>query len=317
MPTQVVYGPGTTPGVGGTLPAEVRQAYSAMLLKAARPLLVHAQFCDDQPIPARQGKTMQMRRFELLAPATTPLQEGVTPAGNTPIVSQVTVSVQQYGDYVQVSDVASWTTIDNVLSETADLLGEQSGQTFDVLARTFMNAGTNVLYANGRTSRITVAAGDNMTSVEIKKATRTMSTASVTRFADQCYVMIVHPFTTYNIQSISEWLAAKQYSDVKDLYMGETGELYRMRFVESPLAAIIQGAGAAGIDIYQSLAFGKRAFAKSNLEGHNLENIVHPPGSAGSADPLNQRQTSGWKGTFGGTIQNQLYVLRIEHAATA
>ncbi len=97
MATTLVFGPGTTPGSGGSLPNEVRIAYQNRLLKAARPNLIHAQFCDDNPIPKGTGTTMQMRRFELLTPATTALTEGVTPGGNTLTVNAVTVSVAQYG----------------------------------------------------------------------------------------------------------------------------------------------------------------------------------------------------------------------------
>lgn len=315
--TAISAGPGTSPGVGGTLPPEVRISYAATLLRAAMPRLIHAQFCTDMPIPQHQGTTMQMRRFENLAPATNPLQEGVTPAGNVPTVSQVTVSVKQYGDYVLCTDVATWVLIDNTMVEINKRLGFQSSQTIDVLLRAGMILGTNVLYANNRVSRVTVAAGDNFTNVEIKKAARTLETASVEPYEDDCYVGIIHPYTKYDFMSITEWLAVKEYSDRSDLYKGEVGELYSVRFVKSPMATPIKAAGAAGIDVWPTLIFGRDAFAKSAVDGHSLENIIHPPGSAGAADALNQRSTSGWKITLGVTITNQTFVVRVEHAATA
>jgi N4-gp56 family major capsid protein len=134
MATTQVFGPGTTPGTGGSLPAEVRIAYDRRLLKAARPNLIHAQFCEDRPIPKNAGTTMQMRRFELLNPAITALTEGVTPTGNTLTVTPITVGLAQYGDFIQVSDVLTWSAIDPILTQAADILG-CSTQTDEQLER--------------------------------------------------------------------------------------------------------------------------------------------------------------------------------------
>ncbi|MEO7899631.1 MAG: N4-gp56 family major capsid protein, partial [Capsulimonas sp.] len=291
-----VFGPGTTPGAGGSLPAEVRIAYDRRLLKAARPNLIHAQFANDRPIDKNAGTTMQMRRFELLAPATSPLSEGVTPTGNNLTVTPVTVGIAQYGDFIQVSDVLTWSAIDPILTQAADILGFQAGQTIDQLARDFMASGTNVIYATGKTARNLVTSTDKFTSAEIKKAVRTLE-KSFTMPINGDYVGIVSPDAKYDIMSIPEWLAVKEYSTPKDLYEGELGSLYGVRFVESPLAKFFTGAGAGGIDVHATLIFGSMAFVKTEIGGESLSNIIKPLGSAGAADPLNQRATSGYTRT--------------------
>ena len=43
-------------------------------------------------------------------------------------------------------------------------------------------------------------------------------------------------------------------------------------------------------------------------------NIVKPLGSAGSSDPLDQRETSGWKASLTAVILNDAFMVRIEHA---
>jgi N4-gp56 family major capsid protein len=48
-----------------------------------------------------------------------------------------------------------------------------------------------------------------------------------------------------------------------------------------------------------------------------MKNIIKPLGSAGSADPLDQRQTSGWKATHAVTRLNEAFAVRIEHAVSA
>jgi N4-gp56 family major capsid protein len=172
-----------------------------------------------------------------------------------------------------------------------------------------------VLYANGRTTRTSVTSSDKLTAAEIKKAVRTLEKSYVMPINGD-YVGIVSPDTKYDIMSISEWLAVKEYSTPKDLYAGELGSLYGVRFVESPLAKVFAGAGSGGIDVHGTLIFGSMAFVKTEIGGESLQNIIKPLGSAGAADPLNQRATSGWKSTFGGAIANQNFILRVEHAVT-
>jgi N4-gp56 family major capsid protein len=48
-----------------------------------------------------------------------------------------------------------------------------------------------------------------------------------------------------------------------------------------------------------------------------MKNIVKPLGSAGTADPLEQRATSGWKATFVAKILNDAFLVRVEHAVSA
>lgn len=312
----MVFGPGTTPGSGGSLPAEVRQAYAVRLLLAARPALVHAQFCDDKPIPKMTGTTMHMRRFELLTPAVTPLTEGVTPAGNQLTVTDVPVSIQQFGDFITLSDMFSWVAIDPILTEAADVLGFQAGQTLDQLSRNFMNVGTSVIYANGRASRILLQTNDKYTSVEIKKAIRTLAKNYAAPYDGRNMIAIVSPDTVYDIQSVSEWLNTGEYQDDEKIYSGEAGRLYGTKYVESPIATIYAAAGASGQDIHGTLTFGKNAFGKAAISGENLQMVVKGLGQAGF-DPLDQRATSGWKATYGGTILNQAFVTRVEASVSS
>jgi len=53
------------------------------------------------------------------------------------------------------------------------------------------------------------------------------------------------------------------------------------------------------------------------VEGGNLRTIVKPKGSAGTADPLDQISTVGWKvDGFAAKILQPLWMVRIEHAVT-
>ena len=61
---------------------------------------------------------------------------------------------------------------------------------------------------------------------------------------------------------------------------------------------------------------GANAYATTMIEGGGLETIIKQLGSAGTADPLNQRSTVGWKATKVTEILSQQYMVRIETAST-
>ena len=77
-----------------------------------------------------------------------------------------------------------------------------------------------------------------------------------------------------------------------------------------------QGAGAAGVDVYSTLIIADNAYGVTKLANGGLEHIVKQRGSAGTADPLNQRGTVGWKATKTAEILVQQYMVRIESTAT-
>ena len=128
------------------LSAENKTYYDMKLIDEASPNLVYDQFGQKRPIPANGGKTIEFRKFASLPKATTPITEGVTPAGNSLTVTATTASVLQYGDFITQSDVLELTSIDNTILEATKLLGRQAGATLDTVVRDILMAGTNVTY---------------------------------------------------------------------------------------------------------------------------------------------------------------------------
>lgn len=299
------------------LSSEMKTYYDKKLLARLLPNHVFGQFGQKRPIPKNGGKTIEFRQFTGLAAATTALTEGVTPAGNSLTTTNKTASISQYGDFIEISDILDLTAIDPILDETADLLGEQAADTLDTLVRDIIVAGTSVQYAAGRVSRVTVAAGDNLTVLEIRKAVRTLKRNKVKPLDGGKYVAIVEPGATFDLQGDSNWINAQQYAGSTKIFNGEIGELYGVRFVESTNHKKFTGAGAAGVDVYCTLVVGSNAYGIVDVAGSGaVQNIVKPHGSAGTADPLNQRGTSGWKALFTAVRLEELAILRIEHTVS-
>ena len=74
--------------------------------------------------------------------------------------------------------------------------------------------------------------------------------------------------------------------------------------------------GAKGRDVYSTLIVGADAYGVTELDGGGLQHIVKQLGSSGTADPLNQRATAGWKLTKVAERLVEQYMVRIESAST-
>ena len=290
MDLQLFADPNTQTTLTGDLSPEMKVFYSDYLIDNATPKLVHDQFGQKHPIPKNGGKTIEFRKFSPLPKALTPLTEGVTPDGQSLTVTTIEATVAQYGNYVTLSDVLMLTAIDPMLVQATKLLGNQAGATLDTITREVLNAGTNVQYAGGVTSRGAVAA--KLTVDEIKRAVRALKTQNADKIGDS-YVAIIHPDCTYDLQSDPEWQRVKDY-DPSDWYEGEIGRIHGVRFVETTEAKVWEKAGSDSKTVYSTLVLADNAYGVTEITGGGLEHIVKQLGSSGTADPLNQRATAGY-----------------------
>ncbi len=74
--------------------------------------------------------------------------------------------------------------------------------------------------------------------------------------------------------------------------------------------------GQAGVSVYSTLVLGANAYGVTEIENGGLEHIVKQLGSAGAADPLNQRASAGWKATKTAERLVENYMIRIESCST-
>ena len=70
--------------------------------------------------------------------------------------------------------------------------------------------------------------------------------------------------------------------------------------------------GANGLSVFASLFFGDGAYGVTEVEGGGLQTIVKQKGSAGTADPLDQRSSVGWKALKTAEILIPSYLIRVE-----
>ena len=316
-----------------TITHAVNNFYDRVLLDRALPLLLHARYGQVRDIPRGNTDVIKFRKYGSLSVATTPLTEGTTPAGSSLSITDLTATVKQYGDFLQFSDFLQMTTLDPILIESAELLGEQAGNTLDVLCRDVLVAGTAVHYSDitspqVNAARTDVVATDVISIVDLNKVIRTLKNENVRKITSlvpasvgvgtvpvaPCYVGIVHPNISYTLTGLTGFEPIEKYVSKADAMPGEIGKYKEIRFVESTNAKVFTAGGGGAIDVYATLILGADAYGITRISGEALKNIVKPLGSAGTADPLEQRSTSGWKATFVAKILQQLFMVRIESA---
>lgn len=292
---------------------EMKTFYDKTLIKLAKANLVHDQFAQKRPIPKNGGKTIEFRKYSPLAKATTPLTEGVTPDGKKLTVTNITATVEQYGDYVELSDQLIMTAIDNNIVEATEQIGDQAGRTLDSITRDALAAGTNVIYAGGKTSRKALTSTDTLTVDLIEKAATQLKAANAPTI-NGSYVAIVHPYVSYDLRRSEEFIDVHKYTDgaVNTMFEGEIGRLGKVRFVESTEAKIWKDSTCPdeSTAVFSTLVLGQNAYATTEVEGGGLQTIIKQLGAGN--DPLNQRATVGWKALKTSEILVDAYMVRIE-----
>lgn len=312
------------------------QAYAdRRLLTRAKTNNILGSFGQTRTLPKKASQTIRFRRYNRLAAATTPLAEGVTPAGKTLTKTDVTVSVQQYGDFVTHTDVIQDTHEDPVLQETTDILGEQASDTWDILRAGVLKAGTNVLYANGAARSAVNTVFDIST---IRTAIRLLKRQEAKPIRERqnagpnigtspvgaAFVCVCHADAQPDIVALSGFVYRHQYAKPDDAFEGEIGSVPDVRFIiDNNVTAWADAGGAKGTtlsttgvssDVYPLLIFGKDAYGTVALGGKNaVSTYVNNPKPI-TGDELAQRGSVGWKGWTATAILQDAWMIRIETA---
>ena len=74
--------------------------------------------------------------------------------------------------------------------------------------------------------------------------------------------------------------------------------------------------GKEGCDVYSTLILADNAYGVTEIEGGGLQHIVKQLGSAGTADPLEQRASVGWKATKVAERLVESFMVRVESLST-
>lgn len=291
---------------------EIMAYYESRFLSRSEKALVHGQGSQKQTLGKNKGKSITFNRYTPLADATTPLTEGANPSESALTSSTVTATLSEYGNAIKISKMLSLTSIDREGEEKADLIGQNMGETLDTLTRDVLYAGATPQIVNGKVLTA-VGATDVLDYDEVRKAVRTLRNNNAPVFDDGFYMGKIGPYTEYDLMNDTTWKNAHTYSDTKQLYRGEAGELGGVRFVRGTN----QKSEASTTTVYSNFIHGKEAFGEYDLEGDMPKFYVKTPGPHSTDNSADRFSTMAWAGAFVAKVLIANWIINVKTGATA
>lgn len=302
----------------------VQNYYDGKLLMEMEKRLVYYQGGQRRSLPKGSGRVAEFWRYEPFDAVTTALTEGVVPDGQTLSMSKVTAEVKAYGGYVATTDVLDLTGVNTQTNQLVHLMARQGALSVDHIVRDVIFGGTNAMYCGKKAARDAVTAADKLTVEDIRRAVRKLEKAGAPKFnrnGKGYYKCIIGSDAKFSLLGDALWEDKGKYQQAEQIENGEIGKLFGVIFIESSEAPVYAKAGAAAADVGAALVFGEDAYGVVDLGvvgASPVRTIVKPLGSAGTADPLDQMATIGWKvDGFAAVILNQNWLVRVEHAIEA
>ena len=319
---------------------EFKQAIEVDFLEGHKANLPFEQFAEMSSVPMNSGTLSgTIYVVDHLDPIDIPLTEGKAPNPHAITIRAKTITLEQYADWARITDVADMVSLHRILSITARQQKYQSAQTKTRLTRNALLAETSVRYASavtrnaegkptGETEVLSIADMTRECTLsvkEVQKIVQWLRGNNIEPLPGGDYAMMIHPDTEFDLSRDPEYTAMHQYTDTKPLFKGEIGKIRGMRFISSTEAVrVTQNSdaekvntyGPVGLKLYHHLAFGARAYSMLRLGNKDVDYIMKEFGSAGTADPVNQVSTSGWKFFTAAGVADALAICDLVTAAS-
>ena len=233
--------------------------YDTEMLENMREKLVFSQFAKKYRLPANHGMTMEWRKWKTM-PNIERLQEGVIPPGRPFGQTATTASIAQHGAYLTISEQLDMKHVDNVIVGAQEELSHAAARTMDTIHRDGVLAGaTNVLFADavnkndgykkvGGEAPLAVYELTNdpekanlLTPDTVARVKTIMEGNNVPKVNSRWYVAVIHPHAAFDLIRNPEWNDFHKYSATEEIFNGEIGELYGVRFVQTTQAPVLVG----------------------------------------------------------------------------
>lgn len=304
-------------------------AYDKKLKWQLRSKVLWRQFVDVHPVsPTNDSNVVHLKRHDYLPVGTpTPIDEIVAPDQvAAPETIDVPVTLYEYGKTMGrtkwLGDVA-YVPVDEALARQ---ISTHCADTLDELVRLVFRTGTNRITANGNdgidataanvntivSGHATAANNDLLNAKAVRTAVKRLRSRSVEPVMGELYAAVISNDTSADFQSLTggvPWSAPHIYQDTSNLYNGTIGAFAGAFFIETPRASVNVGAGASGVDVQETLIFGREVVAEA------VETEPHV-GLSPMVDPMNRGKGIYWYGSLGHALYRNEAVERIEHGIT-
>lgn len=228
--------------------ANINAHIAAELLMIAKKAVIFQQLGEKAKMPAGEGKVFQFNRYERLSLPRTVLTEGTAPSSTDMSLSTVSATADQWGAFIEMTDVAILTIKHPLLAVAMELLGYQAAELVDREIINVLLAGTSVSYGGAITSRagLATASTDSLADAVAQKVVAHLRNRGAHPYEGAHFVGVIDPSMEQDISQAanSAFVSASAYSNIKQLLNGEIGQWRGVRWMVSNLIPTITGVAA-------------------------------------------------------------------------
>lgn len=162
---------------------------------------------------------------------------------------------------------------------------------------------------------------DNMSTAGVRYAVRELKRKKALKFAGGTFAAILPTDCEHDFMGDTTWVAAKEYSDVTDLYKGEVGKWMGTRFITPSTegdwreAAATMGTYSETGAIFVVPFFGKEAVGVVDLKAQPQKVYVREWEQLGQYIPL--YSSVGWEASLASKVLNGNFAVGLMCSATA
>jgi N4-gp56 family major capsid protein len=236
-----------------SLSTDQSKMLASRLIQRSMLKLVAASLCDKVPMEKGAGLTAYFVRYKRMNVPVAPLTEGTEPSSSSFEVDGVNVTLDQWGDLLNVTDIALLATNHDVVRQVLDLLSDNAQRVIDREVQLVWLAGTNIVYGDGSVSaRSSITASMKISDQLLTRATVQLSDAGapprngpsgvrVESSGDlrggNAYAAVAGPHVIGEIRQpgtvLGSWVSVAMYNKPQDLYNAEVGTWLGVRFIET------------------------------------------------------------------------------------
>jgi N4-gp56 family major capsid protein len=254
-----------------------RVVYSREIEFKALPVMRFFQFATVKTeLGTTPGLTIQMLTYDNLKLGGK-LTEGTRMTTQALSSSMKSITVEEKGNAVAVSELLLQSSFDDVMASATALLGRDYALVLDCELRDTALSGTNVVYADKKdgskvSNREGITADCTLKVSTIKDAIEVLATNNAPKYQGASWICFVHPHQSRSLRDDNAWINASNYGAPEQLFTGEIGRIDDTRFIETTL--MCNGASAKDdpsykealkssdeTKVYQAVIFGDNYYA--------------------------------------------------------
>jgi N4-gp56 family major capsid protein len=216
------------------------------------------------------------------------------------------------------TDQVQFSVQDRVLNEATKVLSLQLGLTIDTLIRDMMvSTASTILCSNGLNGQTPTEITDadiQIAIIALRQGNARLMTNPLpgeNKFGTAPVRASYWGFMSVDLQddleAVSSFISAANYPNPMNALEAEWGSTRNCRWLLNTNGY----SNGASTNVYSNFLLGQEAYGVVRLGAKEAEFIVKPLGASGTADPLNQRGTVGYKYPFATRILNDNWITRL------